>query len=205
MWDLIVRVVCKRKSVKTQGKVQSKEDFAGSSREAFLQSEACDQHMTGMRRVRTGWWQLVFASVSRVRPSREIPTKHSVLPICHIWYTLSLPILYIPILPTDVEECFREKTLATIFESVRLLYSQFSTQSIMVFPQLLPFHFYILERLIAQTLTTPLLSVNWGFGAVGKHWKKLSFGGCNRAYCRIRRARQDTVSRSLVRVGAWRA
>ena len=56
-----------------------------------------------------------------------------------------------------------------------------------------------------QTLTTPILSVKWGFGAVGKHWKKPSFGGCNRAYCGIQRARQDTVSRSLVGVRAWRA
>ena len=40
------------------------------------------------------------------------------------------------------------------------------------FPQLLPLHIQILERLIAQTLTTPILSVMWGFGAAGKHWKK---------------------------------
>ena len=40
------------------------------------------------------------------------------------------------------------------------------------FPQLLPLHFQILERLIAQTLTTPILSVKWGFGVVGKYWKK---------------------------------
>ena len=66
-----------------------------------------------------------------------------------------------------------------------------------------PFH--ILERLIAQTLTTPFQSVKWGFGVAGKHWKKLGFGGCNRAYCGIRRARQDIVPRSLVGVGAWRA
>ena len=51
MWDFFIWVVCERESVKTQGKVQSKEDFAGSSREAFSRSEACDQHMTGMRRV----------------------------------------------------------------------------------------------------------------------------------------------------------
>ena len=40
------------------------------------------------------------------------------------------------------------------------------------FPQLLPLHIQILERLIAQTLTTPILSIKWGFGATGKHWKK---------------------------------
>ena len=47
----------------------------------------------------------------------------------------------------------------TTFESKRLLYPQFSTQSIVVFPQLHPLHFQILKRLIAQTLTTPILSV----------------------------------------------
>ena len=40
------------------------------------------------------------------------------------------------------------------------------------FPQLLPFHIQILERLITQTLTTLILSVKWGFGATRKHWKK---------------------------------
>ena len=45
--------VCERESVKTQGKVQSKEDFAGSSREAFPRSKACDQYITGMWRVMT--------------------------------------------------------------------------------------------------------------------------------------------------------
>ena len=42
-----------RESVKTQGKVKSKKVFAGSSREAFPQSKACAQHMTGMQRVIT--------------------------------------------------------------------------------------------------------------------------------------------------------
>ena len=66
-------------------------------------------------------------------------------------------------------------------------------------------HFHTLERLIAQILTTPFKSVQWDFGAIGKYWKKSGFGGCNWAYCEIRKARQDTVSRSLVGVGAWRA
>ena len=203
MWDLFVRVVCERECEDSR-QSEEQEVFTGSSWECFPRSEACAQHMTRMRRVRTGCRQLVFTSVSWVRPSREISIKHYVLPICHIWYTLSLPTLYILILPTDVEECFREKTLATILESVRLLYPQFFTQSIMVFPQLLPLHFHILERLMVQTLTIPFQSVKWGFGAIGKHWKKPSFGRCNRAYCGIRKARQDTVSRSLVGVGAWK-
>ena len=65
------------------------------SRLSIPRSDACALHMTGMRRVRTGWRQLVFASVSRVRPSREIPAKQSVLLNCHFWFTLSVPTLYI--------------------------------------------------------------------------------------------------------------
>ena len=53
MWDFFVKVVCVRESVKTQGKLKIKEVFAGNSREAFLRSETCIQHMTGMRRVMT--------------------------------------------------------------------------------------------------------------------------------------------------------
>jgi len=35
--------------------------------------------------------------------------------------------------------------------------------------------------LLAQTLTTPILSVKWDFGAVGKYWKEPFISGCNRA------------------------
>ena len=150
------------------------------------------------------WWQLVFASVLWGRPSHEIPAKHSILPIFYIWYTLSLTTLYIPTLPIDVEECFqRENPSHNLWEWEIIIPTILYTIHC-GFPQLLPLHFHIFERLIAQTLTIPILSVKWGFDAVGKHWKKPSFGGCNQAYCGIWRARQDTVPRSLVRVGAWR-
>ena len=65
-------------------KLKTKAVFAGSSRVGFPRSEACALHMTGMRRVRIGWRQLVFASVSWVRPSREIPVKHYILLNYHI-------------------------------------------------------------------------------------------------------------------------
>ena len=42
-----------RESVKTQGKLKTKEVFAGSSRETFSRSEAYAQHITGMQRVMT--------------------------------------------------------------------------------------------------------------------------------------------------------
>ena len=63
------------------------------------------------------WRQLCLASISRVRPSREAPVRHFVLPVCTAWYTLSVPSLYILILPTNVMESFWEKTLAKTLES----------------------------------------------------------------------------------------
>ena len=118
------------------------------------------------------WWQLVFASISRVRPSREKHVKHSVLPICHIWYTLSLPTLYIPTLPIYVKECFQRENPSNNPWELEIVLSIILYTIHCGFPQLLPLYFQILERLIAQTLTTPILSVKWGFGATGKHWKK---------------------------------
>ena len=47
------------------------------------------------------------------------------------------------------------------------------------FSQFLPLHLYIFERLLAQTLTTPILSVKLDFGAIGKHWNEPFIGGCN--------------------------
>ena len=141
-----------RESVCVCVKTQGNEDwsiFAGSSQVSNLRSDACTLHMTGMRRVRTGKRQLCFTSVSRVKPSREIPMKHFVLLDCHFWYTLSVPTLYIPTLPTDVEEWFRKKALATNLESYRLLYAQFSTHLLVDFPQILHFHFHTTKRLIA--------------------------------------------------------
>ena len=118
---LFVRFHCKgcvwERECEDSRQLKTKAVFAGSSRVSFPRSEVCAPHMIGMRRVKTGWWQLGFANVSRVRPSREILAKHSVLLKCHFWYILSLPTLFIPILPTDVEECFWEKTLATNLKS----------------------------------------------------------------------------------------
>ena len=170
--DFFVRVVCERECVKTQDKLKIKGVFKDCSWEAFLRSEAmCSIHDWNAKS-HDRWWQLLFVSISQVRPSHEIPAKHSILLFCHIWYTMSLPTLYIPILPTYWEECFStrkpnhnpwkwEIVIPTIIYTIHC-----------GFPQLLPLHIQILERLIAQTLTTPILSVKWGFGAVGKYCKK---------------------------------
>ena len=90
---LCIGCVCER--VKTQDKLKIKGDFMSSSREDFLRSEAmCSAHDWNAKS-HDRWWQLVFTSVSRVKPSCEILTKHSILPFCHIWYTRSLLTLYI--------------------------------------------------------------------------------------------------------------
>ena len=47
------------------------------------------------------------------------------------------------------------------------------------FHSLLPLHLHILEWFLAQTLTSPILSVERSFGAYGKHWKKPLSGRCN--------------------------
>ena len=73
------------------------------------------------------------------------------------------------------------------------------------FSLLLPLHLYILERFLAQTLTTPNLSVEWNFGAAGKHLKEPFSGGCNRVELRIWKAREDKTPRSLLVAGAGRA
>ena len=80
--------------------LKTKGVFTGSSRVSFPWSDACALHMTRMWRVRIGWRHLDFMTILRVRPSHETPAKHSVLPDCHFWYTLSLLTLYIPPLPT---------------------------------------------------------------------------------------------------------
>ena len=65
--------------------------------------------MTGMWRVSTGWRQLCLASISQVRPSCETPARHSVLPACPVWFTLSVPTLLIPTLPKNEKwELLRE-------------------------------------------------------------------------------------------------
>ena len=84
MWDLFVRVVCDRERVCEDSRLlKTKGVFGGSLRVSFPRSDACALHTTVIRRVRIGWRQLIFASISGVRPSRKTPEKHSVFPNCH--------------------------------------------------------------------------------------------------------------------------
>ena len=106
-----------RDSVKTQ-EIEDKRVFAGISQLSILRNDAYALHMTGMRKVRTDG----DSCVSRVAYGLGLPTKHSrnicFARLCYLIHTY-VPTLYIPTLPTKVEECFREKTLATNLERDR--------------------------------------------------------------------------------------
>ena len=82
-----------------------------------------------------------------------------------------------------------------VWKKVKLLYQ---------IPQLLPLHLYILERFIAQTLTTPDLSVEILvlLRSIGRSHLVANAIGLN---CGIRKAREVKTPRSSLVVGAWRA
>ena len=80
----VVGIYCKgcvivRESAKTQA-IEARRIFAGISQLSIPRKDACALHMTGMRRVSIDGDNCV----SRVRPSREIPARHSVLSDCTI-------------------------------------------------------------------------------------------------------------------------
>ena len=74
--------------------LKTKAVFAGSSWVSFPQSEVCALQMTEIWRVRTWWRQLIFVSVSQVKPSRKIPAKHSVLLNYHLIHTFCTHTIY---------------------------------------------------------------------------------------------------------------
>ena len=53
--------------MKTQA-IEARRVLTSISRLSFPRSEACALHMTGMRKVSTGWRQLCLASILQVRP-----------------------------------------------------------------------------------------------------------------------------------------
>ena len=109
MWDFTVRVVCEKGCEDSSLYWRSsgfREKLERSSWETNPRSEPCVEYMTGMQRVMIAG---VFASNLQVRPSCEILAKHFVSLFCHLCSTKSLPILYIPSLPTYCKECFSER------------------------------------------------------------------------------------------------
>ena len=103
---VIERVVWRLKHLKTE------EGFAGISRLSIPRSISCALHVLECEesgQMETAVSRKYLASISRVRPSCETLVRHSVLPTCPVWYTLSVPTLFIPILPTNVRRASDRK------------------------------------------------------------------------------------------------
>ena len=139
---------------------------------------ACDKPSREVKHVLSTWleyeesWQMVIAGFSKCFAGKAFPrdTRETFCfaNLLYLIHQVSTHTIYTYIIHILRGVLFREKTLweweiviSTILYTIHC-----------VFPQLLPLHFQILERLVAQTLTTPILSVKWGFGAAGKYWKK---------------------------------
>ena len=127
-------------------------------------------------------WQLVFASNSWVRPSRETFCFAIFSYVLHYVFTHTIYTIIIHII--NIKSAFQRENPKNYPWEIEIFILTIIYTILCGFPLLLPFHIHILERLIAQTLTTPNLSVKWGFGIAVKHWKKPSVSGCNRAKLR---------------------
>ena len=109
---------------------------------------------------------VIFATISQEGPTSKGPAK--VFMFC---FTKFLLTLYIPSLPTYYKECFLERKPRYYPWELEIVILTILYTILCGLSQLLTLHIHNLERLIAQTLTTPNLSVKWGFGAARKHWK----------------------------------
>ena len=152
------------------------------------------------------WWQLVFVSVLWERLSREIPANHSVLPICHMWYTRSLPTLYIPTLPTYVEDFFSKRKPLPLPLSVRDCYTHNSLHNPLWFSSTPTSPFPNPREVDSPNIynTHPECKVRFWCC-----WEALEEAICLvdaiRLNCMIQRARENKTSLSQLVAGAWRA
>ena len=131
--------------------------------------------MTGMWRVMTTW-SFHECLVGKAFSWNTRETFYLTIFVMSVLPSLYPHYIY-PYYPYIVRSAFKEKTLTYTWELEIVILTIIYT-FLCGFPLFLPLHIQILERLIAQTFTTPNLSVKWGFGATGKHCKKSIIGGC---------------------------
>ena len=165
--------------MKTQA-IEARRVLVGISRLSFPHSEACALHITGMWRVSTGWRQLCLSSMAFPRDTRETFCSASLYYLIHTFCTHTI---YTHITHKCWEIFLRENPSQTPWELEIIIPIYLYTYAC-GFPQVLPLHFHTIERLIAQTLTTPIQSVKWDFGAAGKHWKKPRMADATRSLLR---------------------
>ena len=154
MWDFIVRVVCEKEC----------EDLRSHWRPSGFLEKIREKLSSEISHVLSTWleceesWQLVFASNSQVRPSHEIPVKHSILLFFHICSTMSSSTLYISSLPKYCKEFFfffyffifffQRENLSIHTWELEIIIPTIIYTILYGFPLLLPLHIHILERLI---------------------------------------------------------
>ena len=158
-----------RESVKTQA-IEARRVFMGIMRLSILRKEACALHMTGMRRVGIDGDSCV-SRVARIkdflRDTRKTLCSARLYYLIHTFWSHTI---YTLIIHKCKGELLRENPSKNTWELEIVIPTILYT--FVEFPHLLPLHFHTIERLRAQTITTPFESVKWGFGAAGKHWKK---------------------------------
>ena len=163
--------------------------FVGSSRLSIPRNDACALYMTGMRKVKIDGDNCVL----RVARGKAFPQDtHETFYFTRLSYLIHT--FYIHTIYTIItKKCWgvllRENPSHKPWELEIVISTILNTNCLWIFLKLLPLHFHIIKRLIAQTLTTPFQSVQWDFGIVGKYRKKPGLSGCNWAYCGIQRAR----------------
>ena len=116
--------------------------------------EPCVEHITGRWKVMPAWRFL------RVSCEKGLPMKYSQNILFGKVSCFVLPNFY----PHYIYPHYPRKYTWLLEIVIHTIIYTFPCG----FPQLLHLYLYILERLITQTLTTPILSVKWEFGAIGK-------------------------------------
>ena len=104
-----------------------------------------------------------FASVSCEGSSCEVPTKHSFWQKVKLLYQILYPHYKYPHYPWIVRSAFQRENPSKYTWELEVVIPIIIYTFPCGFPRLLPLHLYILESFIAQILTTPNLSVKWGF------------------------------------------
>ena len=155
---------------------------------------------------------VIFVSVSRVRPSRETLAKHSAWRFFKCDFLTFHPYYIYPHYPQMYVRLFREKNPRLVFYNththlLRKNYSSLVRNHYSLFS--ISLHYHTLRGDLYPNTSHTFSECRECFGA----WealrncqkKPVRLGRCNWAYCGIQKARQNTVSRSLVGVEAWRA
>ena len=158
-----------RESVKTQVTIENKVDFARSfARSLPVKCATCRAHDWNVKS-HNSWFSRVFREYGLLaKYLRNILFCYfgiSATPCLHPHY------IY-PHYPHIGRSAFQRENPRYYPWELEITILTILYAILCGFPQLLPFHIQILKRLIAQTLTTPIMSVKWGFGAAGKYWKK---------------------------------